>query len=68
MKDVKCPACGNYDIEVDDVIDTCTDEDGKGVELLVEDVIGTCRCCGAGVRWKKIYRYSAIEDIEEYEE
>lgn len=68
MKDVKCPVCGSHDIEVDDVIDICTDDDGKGEELLIEDIIGVCQCCDAGVRWKKIYRYSAVEDIEVYDE
>ena len=65
MKDVKCPMCGSHNVEVDDVIDICTDEDGKGEEFLIEDIIGHCEDCGAELRWKKIFRYLAIEDMEE---
>lgn len=65
MKDVKCPVCGSHNVEVDDVIDICSDED-KGVELLIKDTIGHCEDCGAELMWKQIFRYLAIEDLEEY--
>jgi DNA-directed RNA polymerase subunit RPC12/RpoP len=65
MKDVKCPVCGSHNVEVDDVIDFWSDEDGKGVELLYKDTIGHCEDCGVRLRWKEVFRYLAIEDLEE---
>lgn len=64
MKDVKCPVCGSHNVEVDDVIDIYSDEDKNG-ELLIKDIIGYCQDCGTELKWKQIFRYLAIEDLEE---
>jgi hypothetical protein len=68
MKDVKCPVCGGHNVEVDDVIDICSDEDENGVELLVKDTIGYCEDCGAELRWNQVFRYLEIKDLEEYKD
>jgi len=67
MKDVKCPVCGSHNVEVDDVIDICSNEDKNG-ELLIKDTIGHCEDCGTELRWNQVFRYLAIEDLKECKE
>lgn len=62
MYEPTCPKCGDT-IEQFDTIDTYYDDDE--CELFV---IGECPKCGQQYRWREVYCFRGIRNLEEFNE